>query len=107
MFGWGEHPQAVTAHVEIANLQVAEKDNHNPCATLDAAQTNLSLAHDAYHINPELQRCSQVCMPDMLRMVARMHGVQFGAECQKMGYTELFESGANNGVSYFNFVRPE
>jgi hypothetical protein len=74
----------------------------NPCMQLDE-KTSASLLHDAYHLNEALGQCTQVCLPDRLKFVARMHGVKFGDTCYDMGYTEALNSGNHNGVSFYNY----
>ncbi|KAG8464183.1 hypothetical protein KFE25_003246 [Diacronema lutheri] len=76
----------------------------NPCAQLDE-KSSTRLAHDGYHLSRD--RCTQVCIPERFKFLARLHGVSFGETCQHLGFVHGLddESGQNQGVSYFNFAR--
>jgi hypothetical protein len=92
----GQFPVDVLADIESPTAQ------RNPCAALDE-KSKVSISHDAYHIDGN-HGCSQICMPNALHFVAKMHGVSYGGSCLQKGFTTAADDGWDHGIHFFNYI---
>mmetsp|Transcript_22137 Transcript_22137/g.56093 ORF Transcript_22137/g.56093 Transcript_22137/m.56093 type:complete len:119 (-) Transcript_22137:212-568(-) len=99
-------PEGMLTDIEqLGEVAQSPFAGRNPCAELDE-KSKSRLSHDAFHLNPADHGCSQICMPNALHFVAKLHGVDYGNTCPQMGFTSSTDDGWDHGIHFFNYVEP-